>query len=125
MTPREHISEANRRILELEREKQRIEEELKAWMQIRDGYAALAEKGTSQTQLVPEQIGFTEAIRVVLGKFPEGVAPTQIRDQLKEHGVTCGTEKNFMSNIHAILRRNPDIESLSVGGRKLYRLRAK
>ena len=123
MTHREHISEAQQKILELEREKQRIDEELKAWKQIRDAHQALAKTSTNPQKLAPEQIGFTDAIRVVLGKSPEGLAPTQIRDQLTEYGVSCGTDKNFMSNIHAVLRRSTEIEKVGIGGRKLYRLK--
>src|SRR5713101_2931742 len=91
VTHRDQITEASRKILELERERQRIEKELQAWTAIRVAHETLANNSHPE-KLIPNEIGFTEAIRVVLGKHPEGLTPTALRDQLQQYGVACGTE---------------------------------
>lgn len=124
MTHREQISEASRKILELERDAQRIARELKAWIAIRDAHEALADSdGGNSEKLVPTEIGFTEAIRVLLGKHPEGLTPTDLRDKLQEYGVACGSEKNFLGNIHTVLKRTPDFEKVDVAGGYVFRLK--
>jgi hypothetical protein len=120
MVHKDQLSEASQKILELERAKQRIEEQIEAWVKIRDGFKALSETIDS---LVPTKIGPTEAIRVILGKYPEGLTPTQIREELAGYGISCGSDKNFLGNIHTIIKRSKDIEQVGVGGRKLYKLR--
>jgi hypothetical protein len=122
VTHREHVAEAKRRILELERERQRIEKELQAWTVIRDAYELLAKDGQVE-RLVADGIGFTESIRVVLGKHPEGLTPTALRDKLQQYGVACGSEKNFLGNIHAVLKRSKEIERVDVEGGRVFRLR--
>jgi hypothetical protein len=121
MAHRDQITAARNKILELQREKQRIEAELKAWIQIRDGYESLSK---TNGPLVSSKIGPTEAIRVILGNHPEGLTPPEIRDELQEYGISCGSEKNFVGNIHAIIKRSKDIEVQGVGGRKVYKLKA-
>jgi hypothetical protein len=117
MTHRDQIAEASRKILELEREKQRIDKELKAWMSIREAHVALAERP------ITNEIGFTEAIRVVLGKYPNGLTPTELRTELLHYEVSCGSEKNFLGNIHKVIKRTKEIEEVGLPGRKVYRLR--
>jgi hypothetical protein len=123
MTHKEQAAAAKAKILELEREKQRIDAELEAWKKIRDAHEQLS-KATAAKALVPSKIGPTDAILIILGKYPAGLTPTQIRDQLNEYGIACGTEKNFMGNIHAIIKRHKSVEAISEGGRTLYRLRS-
>jgi hypothetical protein len=123
MTHRDQIAEINQKILELEREQQRIGEQLDAYRQIREGFTKLAKTSTVGS-LVPTKIGPTEAIRVILGKNPSGLTPTQIREELAGYGVSCGSDKNFLGNIHSIIKRSRDIEQIGVGGRKIYRLKA-
>jgi len=122
MTVRDQITTARSKILELEREKQRIDAELRAWIQIREGFELLSK---SNDPLVSTKIGPTEAIRVILGKHPEGLTPPEIRDELERYGISCGSEKNFVGNVHAIIKRSKDIEVEGVGGRKVYKLKAK
>jgi hypothetical protein len=62
---------------------------------------------------------------VILGKHPEGLTPPEIRDELESYGISCGSEKNFVGNVHAIIKRSKDIEVEGVGGRKVYKLKAK
>jgi hypothetical protein len=121
MTNRDQIETAKSKILELTREKQRIDAELQAWVKIRDAYGQLLK--TSGRPLVPTKIGPTEAIVIILGQYPAGLTPTQIRDELENYGISCGKEKNFMGNIHAIIKRHRDIEKVAEGGRKIYRLK--
>jgi hypothetical protein len=123
MAHRDQIAEINQKILELEREHQRINEQLAAYRQIRDGFAKLS-RTDNAAPLVPTKIGPTEAIKVILGKHPDGLTPTQIREELAEYGITCGSDKNFLGNIHSIIKRSKDIEEVGVGGRKIYRLKA-
>jgi hypothetical protein len=123
MTHKEQAVAAKAKILELEREKQRIDAELEAWRKIRDAHEQLA-KNDSMKELVSSKIGPTDAILIILGKYPTGLTPTQIRDQLKEYGIACGTEKNFVGNIHAIIKRHKSIEGVPEGGRTLYRLKS-
>jgi hypothetical protein len=124
MTHRDQIAEIKQKILELEREKQRISEQLAAYIQIRDGFAKLS-KTSNTIPLVPTKIGPTEAIKVILGKHhPDGLTPTEIREELAGYGISCGSDKNFLGNIHTIIKRNKDIEEVGVGGRKIYRLKA-
>ncbi len=122
MLHKDQFAEANQKILELERAKQRIEEQIKAWVKIRDGFQALSET-INATPLVPTKIGPTEAIRVILGKHPDGLTPTQIREELAGYGISCGSDKNFLGNIHTIIKRSKEIEEVGIGGRKLYKLR--
>jgi hypothetical protein len=122
VTHREQISEASRKILELERERQRIEKELQAWTAIRRAHETLASNSQVE-KLAPNKIGFTEAIRVVLGKHAEGLTPTALRDQLQQYGVACGSEKNFLGNIHAVLKRTKEIEKVDVEGGHVFRLK--
>jgi hypothetical protein len=119
----DQIAEINQKILELEREQQRINEQLDAYKQIRDGFARLS-KTSRASPLIPTKIGPTEAIKVILGKHPDGLTPTQIREELSGYGIACGSEKNFLGNIHSIIKRSRDIEEVGVGGRKIYRLKA-
>lgn len=121
MTHREQLAEVRQKILELEREEQLIGEQLKAYRQIREALAVLA-KTSNATSLINSKIGPTEAIRIILGKHPDGLTPRQIRDELVDYGIPCGSEKNFMSNIHAIIKRDKNIEPVGVGGRKFYKL---
>jgi hypothetical protein len=122
VTHHDQISEASRKILELEREAQRIERELKAWIAIREAHKTLA-NNDRQEKLVPTEIGFTEAIRVILGKHPAGLSPTDLRDQLTQYGVACGSEKNFLGNIHTVLKRTKDFEKVDVAGGYVFRLK--
>src|ERR1700683_3323717 len=122
MTHKEQAAAAKAKILELERAKQRIEAELEAWKKIRDAHEQLA-RNDSTKELVPSRIGPTDAILIILGKYPLGLTPTQIRDQLKEYGIACGTEKNFVGNIHAIIKRHKSIQAVPEGGRILYRFK--
>jgi hypothetical protein len=122
MSHRDQIAEASRKILELEREKQRIDKELKAWTAIRDAHEALATNGHAERPVTSE-MGFTEAIRVVLGKHPAGLRATELRDELLRYQVSCGSEKNFLGNIHTVIKRTREIEEVSVPGGKIYRLR--
>jgi hypothetical protein len=123
MIHRDQLAEAKQRIPELEREKQRVEEQLQAWIKIRDGFSSLT-KTESKLLLVPTRIGPTEAIRVILGKHPDGLTPVQIREELAGYGISCGSDKNFLGNIHNIVKRSKDIEQVGVGGSKLYKLKA-
>lgn len=122
MTPADKLAEARQEVLRLEREKQRIDEQLQAWIKIRDGYESLA-KADDTEPLLPTKIGATEAILIVLGKHPEGLTPTQIREELMKHGVGIGSDKNFLGNIHTIIKRHKDITEEGIGGAKRYRLR--
>jgi hypothetical protein len=120
MAHQEQLAEANKKVLELEREKLRIDEELKAWKMIRDGYLAIHGK-TSQP--AKDKIGPTEAMRVILSQHPEGLTSMQIRDQLNERGVKVGSGKYYMANVLTLLKRDPRVERVQVLGGKIYRLR--
>jgi hypothetical protein len=122
MTHRDQLTEVRQKILELEREQQRVGEQLAAYKQMRDALEVLSKTNTA-APLVSSKIGPTEAIRVILGKHPDGLVPTQIRDELKSYGISCGSEKNLMSNIHAIIKRDKDIEQVGTGGWKVYRVK--
>jgi hypothetical protein len=122
MAPVEKLVEARQKVLELEREKQRIDEQLQAWIKIRDGYESLSK--VANTEPLPTKISATEAILVILGKHPQGLTPREIRGELQTHGVSIGSDKNFLGNIHTIIKRHPQIET--VPGRKgVYRLTPK
>lgn len=122
MVHKDQLAEAKQKILELEREKQRIEEQLQAWIKIRDGYSALS-KTDSEAPLVPIKIGPTEAIKVILGKHPQGLRPVEIREELAGYGISCGSDKNFLGNIHNIIKRSKEIEKVDVEGGHVFRLR--
>lgn len=76
-----------------------------------------------QNPIGASRIGPTEAIRVILGKHPDGLTPVQIREELAGYGISCGSDKNFLGNIHNIVKRSKDIEQIGVGGSKLYKLK--
>jgi hypothetical protein len=122
VTHREQIAEASRKVLELERELQRIQKELAAWNAIKNAHETLANNNQSE-KLIPTEIGFTEAIRVILGKHPDGLTPTALRDKLVEYGVACGSEKNFIGNIHTVLKRTKDFEKVDIAGGYVFRLK--
>lgn len=123
MTHRDQVEVAKAKILELEREKQRIESELQAWIKIRDAHQSLAKTDTTK-QLTPIKIGKTEAILIILGKHPAGLTPMQIRAELESYGIKVGNkESQFIGNIHTIIKRHKDIESIPDGGRTIYRLK--
>src|SRR5260370_21220253 len=119
---RQQIDEAKAKILAVQRDKQRIDAELEAWIGIRERFETLAKTETTKP-LLSDKIGPTEAIRIILGKHPAGLSPAQIRDELQDYGIAIGSEKNLMSNIHAIIKRHRDIEEVPEGGRKIYRLK--
>lgn len=60
---------------------------------------------------------------MILGKHPDGLTPVQIREELAGYGISCGSDKNFLGNIHNIVKRSKDIEQIGVGGSKLYKLK--
>jgi hypothetical protein len=122
MIHQDQLAEAKQRILELERERQRVEEELQAWTKIRDGFSALS-RTEKKIPLMPTRIGPTEAIRVILGKHSDGLTPVQIREELAGYGISCGSDKNFLGNIQNIVKRSKEIEQVGVGGSKLYKLK--
>jgi len=115
----EQLAEARNKVIELDRERVRIEGEIKAWKMIRDGLQALEGKSPSP----PASIGPTEAIRLILSAHTEGLTTRQIRDHLVEYGVSIGDGKNYMSNLHTLLKRQNDVEMEGRGGVKYYRLR--
>jgi hypothetical protein len=82
----------------------------------------LSKTASVQLPLTPSKIGKTEAIRVILGKHPNGLTPREIRDELIGYGISIGSDKNFLGNIHAIIKRDPNITEVGIGGRKVYRL---
>jgi hypothetical protein len=59
----------------------------------------------------------------VLGKHLDGLTPTVLRDELQQYGVACGSEKNFLGNIHTVLKRTKDIEKVDVQGGHVFRLK--
>ncbi len=121
MTHQDQLVEVRQRILELEREQQRIGEQIAAYKQMRDALMVLS-KNARTPALVPSKIGKTEAIRVILGKHPDGLTPREIRDELVGYGISIGSDKNFLGNIHAIIKRDPNICEEGIGGRKVYKL---
>lgn len=125
MTKADHseaLAEARKRILELEREKLRIEADLAAWISIRDGHLALI--GKEGKAMPPDSpIGPVEAIRVILSNNPEGLSTIKIRDELKNYGVRVGSGNHYMSNIMTLLKKDKHIEVVQVPGGKIYRLK--
>lgn len=118
----EALAEARKRILELEREKLRIETELAAWISIREGYLALVGK-EGKAMPLDSPIGPVEAIRVILSNHPEGLNTIKIRDELKNYGVPVGSGNHYMSNIITLLKKDKRIEPVQVPGGKIYRLK--
>jgi hypothetical protein len=121
MTHPDQLAEVRQKILELEREQQRISEQIAAYQQLRDALIKIS-KTTSAPALVPLKIGKAEAIRVILGKHPAGLTPREIRDELIGYGISIGSDKNFLGNIHTIIKRDLNIREEGVGGRKVYKL---
>jgi len=124
MTHKSIIDEANRAILELERQKQLIQQKINAWAEIRKAHENAA-KVDAEDDLVPDKIGFTDSIRVILGKNPDGLTPIELKEQLINYGVSCGSQKNFMTNIHTILRRGKgsEFERLAFNGKIVWRIK--
>jgi hypothetical protein len=132
MKTSEQLAAATQRVLELERKKQQltqetlgVERELEKWQQIRDLLKSVSTDKTESPRLVPAKIGLTEAVRVVLGKNPQGISPVEIRDQMIDYGITVKNNENLLRDIHQTLRRFRQrgiVERVGVGGRQIYRL---
>lgn len=116
----EQLAEALDKIRELEREKKRVEDAITAWKMIRDGYLKLDGK---PAPTVDASFGPTEAMRVILSQFPDGLTSIQIRNQLKELGVKVGSGKYMMANVLTLLKKDKRIEVVQVPGGKVYRLK--
>ena len=127
MTAHDQLAEANRKLLELERQKALIQEQINAWTQIRDGFGKLSKNGI-QSETPSEDIGLTEAILVILGKCPEGLTRPEIRDRLLEYGISSKGKTPFIVNVHTILARlcaAKKVEKISENGKMVYRLKHK
>ena len=121
MDPERQYEEAQEKILQLEREKQRIEAEIDAWRMIRDGFRKLYSKPSQTIENCTRPL---DAIRTVLTDHPDGLTPMQIRERLQAHGITLGSGKYEMSNLHTLIKGDKQhIEMVPRGGAKYYRLK--
>jgi hypothetical protein len=110
MTPVSHkkqLEEAKEKLLELEQQKLAIEQQMRGWIKIIEGFQTLMQEALLDDDNPPtrEEVGLTERVRDFLRAANATVGALQIRDQLLAEGVDPSTSKNLLINIHTILRR--------------------
>ena len=103
----QQIEYARQRILNLERQKLLIEHEMQAWLKIIDGLKTLTEKPVFDEDGPPtrEEFRLTERVRELLRSINSSIGATQIRDHFCAQGVEGSETKNFLINIHTVLKR--------------------
>lgn len=130
VTIEQQLAEAKKKLLDLERQKLAIEQRMRGWVQIIEGYQTLLQDAPfDEVGLTPpptwEEIGLTDRVRELLRTAKAPTGATQIRDQLQSEGVDASTAKNLLINIHTILRRlreGGEVEEVPLSdGTKLYR----
>ena len=104
---KEQLREARNKLLELEREKLAIEQQMRGWIQIIEGLQTLTQDALLGDDGPPtrEEFGLTERVREFLRAAAAPLGAKQIRDQLRAEEVEGSDSRNFLINIHTILGR--------------------
>jgi hypothetical protein len=120
MDHEEQIAEAHAQILELERERLRIEDKINRWRTVIDTYRQIDGKSASS---LDSSLKPLHAIRSILADHPEGLTPRQIREQLLKGGINISHWVSPLANIHSLIKKDRQIEMIGIAGMKYYRLR--
>jgi hypothetical protein len=104
---KEELQNARKKLLELEKQRNAIDQQMRGYAQIIQALEFLEnqEQGASGTALPDlEEMGLTDAIRAVFQANPNvGFAPVALRNVLIESGIA--DSKNLLVNVHTALRR--------------------
>lgn len=107
MGNKEELERARNKLLELEAQKNAIEQQMRGYAQIIEALTFLEvseEIATTETPADLEVLGLTNAIRTILQRNPaSAMSPVRIRDELLRSGFS--TSKNLLINVHTALRR--------------------
>jgi hypothetical protein len=123
---RDDLQNARKKLLELQKQRNAIDQQMRGYAQIIQSLEFLEnqEQAESIITALPdlETMGLTNAVRTVLQAHPNGsFTPVGLRQVLVESGVT--DSKNLLVNIHTVLRRlktTGEVSEIESAGEKGY-----
>ena len=124
------LEEAKNRLQELAAKRDAIDREMQALLRIIEGIQIItqpAEPATLELNTLAasnEPAGFTEAVRMIIGRSATPLVPTEIRDALETMGFEGSSPKHLLIHVHSVLRRlfeNEEIEQVPRDGKIAYR----
>ena len=132
MSYKTELQEAEKKLLELEKQKAAIEHQMRGWIQVIEGLRVLAEKPSFDEPPTREEVAaemetpsLPHKILLVLAEADSPIGATQIRDHLVASGMVDAAAKNLLINIHTTLKRLVRTEQVDqvplADGSKLYK----
>ena len=105
--------DAKKRLQELASEREAIDREMQAIARIIEGAhlasqpeePLIATLTNAERTPEPEQLGVTDAVRLVLARAQVPLLPTEIRDALESMGIEASSPKVLIIHVHNVLRR--------------------
>jgi hypothetical protein len=115
------LEHAQQKLSGLLAERQKVDKQIMDWKRVIDSLSVVSEG--IDTSIPPNlelpanfsekpSLGFTDAIRAIVGKSQAGVTPTEVRDQLREIGFDLTKYKQEMVPVHNTLKRLEEQEEI-------------